>query len=49
MNRCLCGLAVKHHFLEGRKLDCWQACARHQRATLRRLTLVQLLRKAARS
>lgn len=48
MNRCLCGLAVKHHFQNGRKLDCWQAAARHQRASIRRMTFVERLKKIVR-
>ncbi len=49
IQRCLCGLAVKHHFKRQgntlRKLDCWQAAARHQRASVRRTTFAALLKK----
>lgn len=47
MNRCLCGLATRLHFRNGRKLDCWEAAARHQRATLRRTTFAELLKSCA--
>lgn len=51
MNRCLCGLATRHHF-EKRdgvklKLDCWQAAARHQRASIRRTKFADLLKSCA--
>jgi hypothetical protein len=49
MNRCLCGLATKHHFANGKKLDCWQAAARHRLATVRRMALGALLRALSRA
>lgn len=45
MNRCLCGLAIRHHFRAGRKIDCWEAAARHQRAAIKRTSFSTLLRK----
>lgn len=38
--RCLCGLRVALHFTPNNvKLDCWEAAARHQRATVKPTTL----------
>lgn len=48
MNRCLCGIATKHHFHKGRKIDCWEAAARHQRASIRKMAFTAMLKKVVR-
>lgn len=52
-DRCICGLRVSIHFtLDNRKLDCWEAAAVHQRASLRngslRSALIASIEKAVR-
>ena len=47
-NRCIeCGLLVKRHFdASRRKLSCREALHRHPRATVRKVSLVELLAKS---
>lgn len=48
MTRCLCGLAIKHHFdAKNRKLSCFEALLLHRQAKVVKTSFKALLRKAA--
>jgi hypothetical protein len=48
--RCLCGLAVVHHYdANNRKLACDEARRRHPRATVRKRALRSLLAMSGRT